>query len=106
MLSFTVLLSNKTWPVMSLHSFSLQHKSNKELRAFLFNDFLLLCRQQGSNTLARTFTNIFKDNPEGEATLSIYKKVCTMVQTFDLSILTGTEFWYCAKNKSNLPLAR
>eukprot|EP00794_Sanderia_malayensis_P000125 gene125-736_t len=56
------------------HSTLYKHKSNKELRAFLFNDFLLLCRQQGSNPISRTFTNIFKDNPEGEASLTIYKK--------------------------------
>eukprot|EP00795_Rhopilema_esculentum_P017568 gene17568-9199_t len=56
------------------HATLYKHKSNKELRAFLFNDFLLLTRHHGSTPAAKAFTNIFKDDVDGEITLTIYKK--------------------------------
>jgi len=56
------------------HSTVYKHKSNKELRAFLFNDFLLLTRQHGTSQATRSFTSIFRDDVDGEITLSIYKK--------------------------------
>ena len=51
---------------------SFQHKSNKELKAFLFNDFLLLCKVQTPSKLP---LGIF--HPDCDIKLSIYKKVCT-----------------------------
>lgn len=48
-----------------------QHKSNKELKAFLFNDFLLLCKVHTPSK--DSMMGIF--HPDCDMKLSIYRKV-------------------------------
>ncbi|XP_065648095.1 intersectin-2 isoform X6 [Hydra vulgaris] len=54
------------------HGILHKHKSNKELRVFLFNDFLLLCRLQNTHFQSKPLLTVF--HPDSGMQLTIYKK--------------------------------
>ena len=72
-MSFEVFSCASLWPISDVGSL-LQYKSGKELKAFLFNDFLLFTRPNISIT-DQISKKMGKDSNDADIQYTVYRKV-------------------------------